>query len=547
MSRFAASPLLGRLSSSLVGALLTILLLPIPTGLAQQAQARGLPSYTLNASLDWDNARLTVDQTTRFRNRTGQTLDRAVFQVPPAYFGAFTLRGATTQGQTATATLNGSVLDLPLPAPLASDASTDIGLSFTIDVPRSPGRFSAGPRYIALGNWYPTLSVHRGDWDRHQFTDVGDSFVTEVSNFQVNLTSTVPVVLASSGRQLEGDGMSFRLEALGVRDFGLTLSPSYLVAESQAGSTTVRAYTFSADRGRQYVATAANFLRWYGQHFGAYPYRTFSLAEVDLPASYGGMEYPGLIFVSSALQIQDPFEGSPTDVLLGHEIAHQWFYSVVGDDQVQDPWLDEAFASYLPYYYYRSTIPDQFDRMFSTRVLARVASNLPVDASIDSFASDPPYYGIVYNQGAAFLEELRSTVGDNAFEAAIREIVSTFADKIASPRAVLDIFQRNTSANLNPLIGRYFSYAAFKDPSPVDLRLDTTTSPWRGSASLSITAEFVVANVEVWLDNRRIYSGPQNNLTLDLHGIDPGDYALLVRLLDARGVQYERARRVTLD
>jgi hypothetical protein len=545
MSRFAASPLLGRLSSALVGALLTILLLPIPTGLAQQA--RGLPSYTLNASLDWDNARLTVDQTTRFRNRTGQTLDRAVFQVPPAYFDAFTLRGATTQGQTATATLNGSVLDLPLPAPLASGASTDIGLSFTLDVPRSPGRFSAGPRYVALGNWYPTLAVHRGDWDRHQFTDVGDSFVTEVSNFEINLTSTVPVVLASSGRQLEGDGMSFRLEALGVRDFGLTLSPSYLVAESQAGGTTVRAYTFSADRGRQYVATAANFLRWYGQHFGAYPYRTFSLAEVDLPASYGGMEYPGLIFVSSALQIQDPFEGSPTDALLGHEIAHQWFYSVVGDDQVQDPWLDEAFASYLPYYYYHSTIPDQFNGMFSTRVLARLASNLPVDASIDSFASDPPYYGIVYHQGAAFLEELRSTVGDNAFEAAIREIVSTFADKIASPRAVLDIFQSNTNANLNPLIGRYFSYAAFKDPSPVNLRLETTTSPWRGSASLSITADFVVSNVEVWLDNRRVYSGPQNNLTLDLRGIDPADYALLVRVVDARGVQYERARRVTLD
>jgi hypothetical protein len=268
---------------------------------------------------------------------------------------------------------------------------------------------------------------------------------------------------------------------------------------------------------------------------------------VDLPASYGGMEYPGLIFISSALQTQSPFEGSTTEALLGHEIAHQWFYSLVGDDQVQDPWLDEAFASYLPYYYYRQAIPDQADALFSSRVLANLASELPVDTSIDSFASDPPYYGIVYRQGAAFLDELRSSVGDSAFEAAIREIVSTFADKIASPRAVLEIFQRNTSVNLNPLIGRYFSYGAFKDPSPANLRLETTASPWRGSASVSIGTDFTVSNVEVWLDNRRVYSGPQNNLTLDLRGVDSGDYALLVRVLDSRGVQYERARRVTLS
>ena len=546
MSRLAAPPHLGRLSSVLVVALLTtLLLLPTPTGLAQQT--RTLPSYTLNVSLDWDNARLTVDQTTRFRNRTGQTLDRAVFQVPPAYFGAFTLLSATAQGQTATATLNGSVLDLPLPAPLASGASADVGLSFTVDVPAGPGRFSAGQRYVALGNWYPTLSVHRGDWDRHQYTDVGDSFVTEVSDFQVNLTSTVPVVVASTGRQIEGDGMSFRLEASGVRDFGLSLSPSYLLDQGQVGSTTIRAYTFSAERGRKYVATAANFLRWYGQRFGDYPYRTFSLAEADLPASYGGMEYPGLIFISSALQIQSPFEGSTTEWLLGHEIAHQWFYSVVGNDQVQEPWLDEAIASYLPYYYYRETIPDQFDGIFSTRVLARLTNDLPVDTSIDSFASDPPYFNVVYHQGTAFMDELRSALGDSVFQTAIREIVSTFADKIASPRAVLEIFQRNTSVNLNPLIGRYFSYAAFKDPAPASLRLETTSSPWRGSASVSIGTDFTVSNVEVWLDNRRIYSGPRNNLTLDLRGVEPGDYALLVRVLDGRGVQYERARRVTLS
>ena len=29
-----------------------------------------------------------------------------------------------------------------------------------------------------------------------------------------------------------------------------------------------------------------------------------------------------------------------------HEVAHEWFYGLVGNDQGRDPWLDEAFATY---------------------------------------------------------------------------------------------------------------------------------------------------------------------------------------------------------
>ena len=33
-------------------------------------------------------------------------------------------------------------------------------------------------------------------------------------------------------------------------------------------------------------------------------------------------------------------------VVAVHELAHQWFYAMVGDSQARDPWLDEAFATY---------------------------------------------------------------------------------------------------------------------------------------------------------------------------------------------------------
>ena len=43
--------------------------------------------------------------------------------------------------------------------------------------------------------------------------------------------------------------------------------------------------------------------------------------------------------------VVDP-AGQPSDVVLVHEVAHMWFYGMVGNSQFRDPWLDEAFASY---------------------------------------------------------------------------------------------------------------------------------------------------------------------------------------------------------
>ena len=531
-----------RVSTS--AALSLLILLSLISSPAPSVRAAGppLPAYTLEAHVDYDANTLDVRQTTRFRNRTGLTLDRAVFHASAAYFGAFTLQATTAQGQAATASLNGTVLDVPLPAPLAPGETAEIGLSYRVRVPERPGRFSAGQRAMALGNWFPTLAVHRGDWDRHQYTDVGDAFVTEVADFDVRLTTSEPLKVAATGRVLEDRGTSFRLQALGVRDFGLAVSPEYVTAEARAGDTIVRAYTYAQQKSRVYADSAARFLRWYGQHFGTYPYPTFTVAEVDLPTSYGGMEYPGLIFLSSGFGAGSPFEGSTAEGLIAHEVAHQWFYSLVGDDQVYDPWLDEAFASYLPNHYYREALPS----VYQSWAARGGGGGQPVNSSVYDFPDDGPYFGVVYRRGAHFLDDLRGTMGDGPFEEAVRDIVATYADKLATPRAVLDLFQRHSQANLNPLIARYFTYGAFDDPTPARWRLEAPDSPWRGSVDVFVGAEFPLTNVEVWLDSRQLYAGADNALHLDLSGVEAGEYVLLVKVLDHRGALFERARRVSV-
>ena len=37
---------------------------------------------------------------------------------------------------------------------------------------------------------------------------------------------------------------------------------------------------------------------------------------------------------------------------VAHEVGHQWFYNLVGDDQLDDPWLDESFAQFATLQYF---------------------------------------------------------------------------------------------------------------------------------------------------------------------------------------------------
>lgn len=535
--------------------LFAVLLLVLAPAAPRRVEAAPppLPSYSFDVNLDYTRATLVVGQVTRFRNTTGQPLDRAVFNVVPAALGAFDLAGTSVGGQPASTSRDGSVLEVLLPSILPPGAEAELELSYRLRVPAGGGRTGAGQHALALGNWFPILSPYRGDWERNPYTEVGDPGVSEVANFDLRLTTSIPLVVAAGGDVAREDDTHVRITASGQRDLALSLSPEYAVAAAAAGSTVVRGYATDPVRARVFADTAARYLAWYGARFGAYPYATLALAETELPAIWAGLEYPRQIFVSSTLRLPATLDGSDLESLIAHETTHQWFYGLVGNDQVRAPWLDEAFAEYLPAYYERQTRPDRAELLWQQRIAAgldervRAAGNRPVDSTVYDFPDNPPYITIVYSRGARLLDDLRAALGEAAFEAALADEVRVFSGKLASPLAVLDLFQRHSPVNLNPLLAGYLSYPAVQDPQPPDWEVDLPPLPWRGSRSLLVRAAFPLSRLEVWLDGRLLASGPSSAPNLDLSGVEPGEYLLLVRAWDERGVAFERAERVAVE
>jgi hypothetical protein len=145
--------------------------------------------------------------------------------------------------------------------------------------------------------------------------------------------------------------------------------------------------------------------------FGPYPYRTLTVTL--LPDHGGGIEYPSAIL-----------EASPDRSILVHEVAHMWFYGMVGNSQFRDPWLDEAFATYA-------------EALLDPAAAARLrpALQLPgvVGGPMNGFISPRQYFSTVYGKGAAALLTARDAAGHAAFDAAVRCYVDATAWRIATP------------------------------------------------------------------------------------------------------------------
>ncbi|MDO8688518.1 MAG: hypothetical protein Q7R39_00650, partial [Dehalococcoidia bacterium] len=204
---------------------------------SEPAQASSPVLYSLDAELQYDAGMLTVHESVAFTNQTTQSLESLVFNVTPAFYHAFQLLDASVDAREATASFDSSIMELPLPVPLAPGASTLAVLDFRVKVPNRGGRFGAGPQVIALGNWFPVLAVYRDGrlldegqvrgWVRGKYVEIGDAFFSQTSDFQVTLTVDRPVEVAHTGDQVSYLDNTWRFEAKGVRDFALAVSRSF--------------------------------------------------------------------------------------------------------------------------------------------------------------------------------------------------------------------------------------------------------------------------------------------------------------------------------
>ncbi len=316
-----------------------------------------------------------------------------------------------------------TVLRIPLVGKTPAGTPVTIDLTWRMKLPTGINdRFGRRSETQWFGSGIPLLPWARGrgwalDRETSSFAESSTSEAMQLASLSVTRASGLGVL--STGAPVSDDGRTAVFKARAVRDVAVAVGRFATKTVSVDGLPVVVGVAPGVSESATTVSNElVRSIRVHRTRFGPFPYER--LATAVLPDLSGGIEYPGMIMLG---------KGQTDDATASHEVAHEWFYGLVGNNQGKDPWLDESLATYAEGLdrgtlgsYERTTIPaDGKNR---------------VGAPMIYWEGRSSYYRSVYIQGAAALSRARRAVGAAALDKAIGCHVRRNAHRVTTPADV---------------------------------------------------------------------------------------------------------------
>ncbi len=406
-----------------------------------------------------------------FTNQDTDLLDRVYFWLYPNIAGGRTTVSDVRVGGKEVDVVyefGDSVLRVPLPAALKPREQVDVQMDFEVVVAEEMagnyGLFGYFDGVLVLDEFYPVLAVYDDEgWSVRELPPNGDVTYLDASFYLVRVTVPSELVVVTSGIEVGREELEENV-VLGIaagpsRDFYLAASEHFRRKSTTVGETAVNSYAFSnrEDGADLALKAAVDALESLGARFGPYPYTEFDVVSTPMQAL--GIEYPGLVGIGLALY--DPeaeVSGLSSQVMLesvvAHEAAHQWFYNMVGNDQVEEPWLDEALVQYATGLYYadvygeaaaesyRESWTDRWDRV--------ERAELPIGLPSGDYERTE-YSPIVYGRGPIFVSALADEIGQDVFAEFLRDYCLTYRWRIGTTEAFRELAEQHCQCDLTTL------------------------------------------------------------------------------------------------
>ncbi len=421
-----------------------------PQELAAHPFLKEAPVYHLALRISDDLASLDGKLSVRYTNsseRPMESLDFALLaNLAP---NSMTVEDPRVDGEPAASQLRdgGISVRLSLPRPLPPLGRAIVSMRYHLKVPTSPvvgfGGLLSWRGELTLGYAYPMIPAG-GRWNWGRPPAWGDLTANPVSFYLVSLSYPKGLVLAAPGvalaRRDAGDRTRLLLAFGPARDLFLALGKNLSVQELRRGATTFRSYApggLSA-ASPAILDEAADALSLFERRYGPYPYRTLTFVGSLFEAE--GLEFPGMILLTSWLY-GDPaksVDGSRLGIYLeltvAHETAHQWFYALIGNNQLTEPWIDEALAQY-------SMWLDWAERHGSERAARLLHSfeeearsggqMLPIGRPVAAY-TPREYEATIYGRGPLFLTALADRMGEADFARFLRRLAAEYRWRVVS-------------------------------------------------------------------------------------------------------------------
>jgi len=373
---------------------------------------------------------------------------------------------------------------------------TMISASFSIQIPESFSRFGHEGQSYQITQWFPKPAVYdQNGWHPMPYLDLGE-FYSEFGDYDVTITLPENYYVAATGELLSQSELerinkrvaysenikedeakslnnefpksseslkSIRFIAEDVHDFAWFADKRYMIKEKNimlSAGNAVKGQIFYLPKNNRYWKNALDYvergLTFYSEKVGAYPYPKVAAVEGALKAG-GGMEYPMVTVIGEGSS------GKDLDIVITHEIGHNWFYGILGFDERTYPWLDEGINSYYDHSYshhnYKSdrfkTLPNLF-KQFATADLystyhdmaTRKAVVQPSSLSSTEFTMYNYLLGAYQNPARAF-NYLAHYLGEDHFDQIMKSFYTKWAFRHPGPEDLKYHFEKESAKDLS--------------------------------------------------------------------------------------------------
>ncbi|MBL7011111.1 MAG: M1 family metallopeptidase [Candidatus Marinimicrobia bacterium] len=426
------------------------------------------------------------------------------------------------------------VIKLRLPTPLMPNKSIRIETPFFVKIPEVFSRLGHTGKHYEMTQWYPKPAVYdRKGWHPMPYLNQGE-FYSEFGSFDVKITLPKDYRIMATGDLVNGEDEYAWLDSLTlvadsiqslpkkdfkkwvksqkknnketdidstdiemktlhfhqekVHDFAWFADKKWLVQKGElylADSTQkVTLWSFYLPKNAKLWENSIEYLHdsgyWYSRYYGDYPYNHITAVDGDLSAG-GGMEYPNITVISKMPGKQ------MLEMVIMHEVGHNWFYGILGSNERYHTWMDEGFNDYTNIRYWQDKYKDQDERFvvvdfiqnklgigrnmkFSWFEYIRYAATAkspkaqPLNLKADEFIDGN--YGQNYSKTAVFTRFLQHYLGEEKMDEIMQDYYETWKFKHPYPEDVQTIFEKHYGKDL-----RWYFDGVFETTDYVDFSI----------------------------------------------------------------------------
>ena len=351
-----------------------------------------------------------------------------------------------------------NILEVILKDELFPNESVSVTIEFTVKLAEVIARTGINSETVNLANFYPILcGIKDGAFFECEYYAVGDPFFSDVADYKVKLTTDEKYVVAAGGKEIscqnQGGKTVREFQAENSRSFAIVISEKFKTLTQDINGIKVTYFYYADENPEESLDAALSSLGYFSEVFGAYPFDFFNVVQTKF--IQGGMEFTSLVFISDELE-----RAAKKEVVI-HETAHQWWQTVVGNNEITHPYVDEGLAEYSVVLFYethpeygftRKELIESAEKTYKVfcSVYKKISGEVDttMTRSVKEYKSEYEYVNIAYVKACIMFDYLRQTVGEEKFFSGLKRFYDENRFSVATEEELIGAFER-AGANSN--------------------------------------------------------------------------------------------------